>query len=178
MKYPPESFQKQNKSFMRVAGIIDDSMVDGPGIRYAIFLQGCSHNCQGCHNPATHDYNSGNIVNIDDIISDIKNYKYINAVTFSGGEPLDQPEAVEEAVIRLKAAGYHIMIYSGYTYEEITSDSAKYNAIKNADILVDGRFINSKKSLSLRFRGSFNQRVIDIQATMSNKHVTLINDEI
>ena len=125
MKYLQESSQKQNK-FMRVAGIVDDSMVDGPGIRYTIFLQGCKHNCPGCHNPATHDYNGGEIVNIDDIINDIKNYKYINAVTFSGGEPLDQPEAVEETINKLKAAGYHIMIYSGYTYEEKLQIAKKY----------------------------------------------------
>lgn len=151
---------------MQIAGIIDDSVVDGPGVRYTVFTQGCAHNCPGCHNPETHDYNGGQTVNTQDILADIAQFKYINAVTFSGGEPLDQPEAVGELARELKAKNYHVLIFSGYTFEEILTNPAKLAALQNADTLIDGRFNPALKDLNLRFRGSSNQRIINVPQSL------------
>ena len=158
---------------LQIAGIIDDSMVDGPGVRYTVFVQGCAHNCFQCHNPQTHDYNAGNTVEVDDIISDIARFKYLKGVTFSGGEPMDQPEALAECVTRLKNKGYDILIFSGYTYEEIMADVLRQKALKNADTLIDGRFIYAQKTQDLRFRGSANQRIIDVQKSLLTGRVCL-----
>lgn len=158
---------------LQIAGIIDDSVVDGPGVRYAIFTQGCSHFCPGCHNPETHDYNGGSSVNIDDLMSDIARFKYIKGVTFSGGEPFDQPEALTEFVVRLKNKGYDVLIFSGYTFEEIAQDPAKMKALRYADTLIDGRFEIAKRTLDLRFRGSSNQRIVDVQQSLAKSQVCL-----
>lgn len=158
---------------LQIAGIIDDSIVDGPGVRYTVFTQGCAHNCFQCHNPQTHDFNGGNAVDVDDIISDITRFKYIRCVTFSGGEPMDQPEALTECVTRLKNKGYHILIFSGYTFEEIIAEPLRQKALKNADILIDGRFDYHKKTQDLRFRGSSNQRVIDVPKSLQTGQVCL-----
>lgn len=160
---------------LKIASVVDDSVVDGPGYRYTIFTQGCAHNCIGCHNLKTHDYNAGSYINYEDISKDLKKFKYIKAVTFSGGEPLDQPEALAEFVKNLKNAGYHILIYTGYTYEQIQKNQKKFEAIKNADILIDGKFEITKKSLNLKYRGSNNQRIIDIQETIKNNELVLSN---
>lgn len=161
---------------LQVAGIIDDSTVDGPGVRYAIFLQGCSHLCLGCHNPETHDYNAGSSVSVDDLMRDIAQFKYVKGVTFSGGEPLDQAEALKEMVVRLKNKGYDILIFSGYTLEEIMRDPAKFAVLKHTDTLIDGRFDLSLKTSDLRFRGSSNQRIIDVQKTLRQGQVCLRED--
>lgn len=151
---------------LQIAGIIDDSMVDGPGVRYTIFTQGCAHNCFQCHNPQTHDYNAGNAVDVGDIIADVARFEYIKGVTFSGGEPMDQPEALAECASRLKNKGYDILIFSGYTYEEIMTDPLRQKALKNADTLIDGRFDYHQKTQELRFRGSANQRIIDVPKSL------------
>lgn len=156
---------------LRIAGIVDDSITDGPGVRYTIFTQGCAHKCPGCHNPATHDYKAGMPVNLDDVVKDIESYKYIKGVTFSGGEPFDQPEALREFAGVLREKGYHILIFSGYTYEQIAADSKKFEALKKADILIDGKFDIKLKSLNLRFKGSSNQRTIDVQKSISSGKV-------
>lgn len=161
---------------LRIAGIVDDSVVDGPGVRYTIFTQGCSHNCRGCHNPATHDYNAGTPVEPGEIIADLRQFKYLDAVTLSGGEPLDQPEAVLELVTRLKDFNYNVLIFSGYTFDEIMNDPAKAAIMQFADTLVDGRFDVSRQSYDLNYRGSENQRIIDVPASLSQKKVCLRED--
>lgn len=161
---------------LRIAGIVDDSVVDGPGVRYAIFTQGCSHNCPGCHNPDTHDYNAGTPVDPAEIIADLRQFKYLNAVTLSGGEPLDQPEAVLELVVRLKELGYNVLVFSGYTFDEIMADPAKTVIMQYTDTLVDGRFDISRQSYDLNYRGSANQRIIDVPASLSQKNVCLRED--
>lgn len=158
---------------LRIASVVDDSVVDGPGFRYTIFTQGCPHNCEGCHNPQTHDYKGGSEVSYDEIFDDLKKFKYIKAVTFSGGEPLEQPEALAEFVTNLKKLGYHILIYTGYTYEQIQNMPKKFAAIEQADLLVDGKFVLAQRSLHLNYRGSSNQRIVDIQQSIKQNKVVL-----
>lgn len=159
---------------LRIAGIVDDSIVDGPGVRYTIFTQGCPHKCPGCHNPQTWGYKGGTLVDIDDIIKDIESYKYIRGVTFSGGDPFEQPEEVAEFAGKLRKKGYHVLMFSGYTYEQLIGDSKKFKALKEADVLIDGRFEIKLRSLDLKYKGSSNQRTIDVQESLKNNKVVLV----
>ncbi|MDR1693654.1 MAG: anaerobic ribonucleoside-triphosphate reductase activating protein [Lactobacillaceae bacterium] len=157
---------------IRIAGVVTDSIVDGPGVRYTIFTQGCSHKCPGCHNPQTHDYNGGILVSIEDIIKDIESFKYIKGVTFSGGEPFDQPKPLAAFIDKLKSKGYHILAFSGYTFEQLSKNPEKFEALKKIDVLIDGKFDINLKSLDLKFRGSGNQRMIDVQETLKTNQIT------
>lgn len=158
---------------LKIASVVDDSIVDGPGIRYTIFTQGCTHKCPGCHNPQTHNFNAGSYVSIDDILADIKRFKHLKNITFSGGDPLEQPVALRVFVDHLKAEGYHILVYSGYTFEQILEDPIKLAAISNVDLLIDGRFELSRRTLNLNFRGSDNQRIIDVPSSLASNLVVL-----
>jgi len=161
---------------VRIAGVVKESIVDGPGIRYVIFAQGCPHHCKGCHNEATLDFAGGQEYGIEKIVFDIERTQLLSGVTFSGGEPFSQPDAFCELATRLKEKNVHILIYSGYTYEELIKLSEKNVAIKNllglTDILIDGRFDLEKRDLMLQFKGSSNQRYIDMNAT--RKQGTLV----
>lgn len=163
---------------IKLAGLVPESFVDGPGIRFTIFTQGCPHNCEGCHNPETHDFNGGRMADVDKIYNKIISDPIVKGVTFSGGEPFCQAEPLAYLAVKLKENGYHIMSYSGYTFEELERKSHTDNHIKtlldNLDILVDGRFILSERSLELRFRGSRNQRIIDVRKSLEyGKAVTV-----
>ena len=156
---------------IRLAGVVPESYVDGPGIRFVIFVQGCPHGCEGCHNPETHDFSAGRDADTDKIIEKIESYKLVQGVTFSGGEPFCQAKPLAFMAEILKKRGYHVMSYSGYTFEQLLEKSRSDSDIKklldNLDVLVDGRFILSQKTLELRFRGSRNQRIIDVPQSMS-----------
>lgn len=163
---------------IRLAGLVPESMVDGPGIRFTIFTQGCPHKCEGCHNPETHDFNSGRLADVDKIFSKIIANPLIKGVTFSGGEPFCQPESLAYLAALLKEKGYHVMSYSGYTFEELIEKGKSNEHIKNLlsrlDVLVDGRFVLAERSLELRFRGSRNQRVLDVPESLrTGKAVTV-----
>ncbi|MBQ8614497.1 MAG: anaerobic ribonucleoside-triphosphate reductase activating protein [Ruminiclostridium sp.] len=163
---------------IRLAGLVPESMVDGPGIRFTIFTQGCPHKCEGCHNPETHDFNSGRLADVDKIFSKIIANPLIKGVTFSGGEPFCQPEPLAYLAALLKEKGYHVMSYSGYTFEELIEKGKSNEHIKNLlsrlDVLVDGRFVLAERSLELRFRGSRNQRVLDAPESLrTGKAVTV-----
>ncbi len=152
---------------IRIAGIVDESIVDGPGIRLVVFTQGCSHNCKGCHNPQTHSYTGGTLVKVKDIISRMKKNPLLDGLTISGGEPFDQAENVAILAYSAKKLGYNVRTYTGYLYEEIL-ERAKRNLgyktlIENTDVLVDGEFDETKKDANLRFKGSTNQREIVLQ---------------
>ncbi len=155
---------------IKVAGIVKESIVDGPGIRYVVFAQGCRHNCQGCHNPETHSFNGGSFVEIDELISQMKKNPLIDGITLSGGEPFEQAEAFGELAMKAKKHGYNVMTYTGHTYEHIQKNKDKINGwgklLNWTDILVDGKFEISKKSMMLKFRGSYNQRLIDVKQSM------------
>ena len=165
--------------FIRIAGLVSDSVVDGPGIRYAIFTQGCDHGCKGCHNPQTHDFNEGTDVNIDKLINQIVKNPILSGVTLTGGDPFYQIDASLELAYKLKSFGINIIAYTGYTYEELLEmkeDNPNLDRLlHNIDVLIDGPFIEEEKDLSLRFRGSKNQRVIDVQNSIKNHHIELLN---
>ncbi|HEX9060226.1 MAG TPA: anaerobic ribonucleoside-triphosphate reductase activating protein [Clostridia bacterium] len=155
---------------IRVAGIVKESIVDGPGIRYVVFAQGCKHNCPGCHNPETHSFSCGDFVEIDDLICEMKQNPLLDGITLSGGEPFEQAEAFGELAIRAKECGYNVMTYTGYTYEYIKGNMNEINGwaklLSGTDILVDGKFDIGKRSLLLKFRGSHNQRIIDVKRSI------------
>ena len=156
---------------LRVYGIAPESIVDGPGLRYAIFVQGCSHHCPGCHNPESQPTEGGTLYDVRDIFDDIRAHRIIRKVTFSGGEPFEQPAALAELGKMLKAAGYEVWSYSGYLYEDLlrrdaaTEEGAAIHALLDTvDVLVDGPFIRELRSLELKWKGSSNQRVINLAA--------------
>jgi anaerobic ribonucleoside-triphosphate reductase activating protein len=153
---------------LKVSGVTDDSIVDGPGMRYSIFVQGCSHNCPGCHNPQTHSRDGGKIYTLKSLALEIEENPLLYGVTFSGGEPFEQPEPLAVLGRWIKKKGLHLMCYSGYTYEQLMARAQNEAAVADllavTDILVDGPFIIAQRDLTLLFRGSTNQRLIDLAA--------------
>jgi len=160
---------------LRVAGIVKESVVDGPGFRYVIFAQGCNHGCKGCHNPDTHSMDGGYVVDTEDILADIKQNKYIDGVTFSGGEPFLQPDAYIYIAEELRKANINIVCYTGYTYEELmeSKEESRIKLLGLVDILIDGPYIEAQRNLGLTFRGSMNQRIIDVKSSMREHKVVL-----
>lgn len=145
---------------LRVLDIIDGTIVDGPGLRTSIYLAGCRHACPGCHNPQSWDFNGGYDLTIRDILAHVDENGF--NVTISGGDPLYQIDAVVALCRELKQRGINIWVYTGFKYEELFADKKMSRILKSADVLVDGPFINSMRDTSLRFRGSSNQRLIDL----------------
>jgi len=148
---------------LQVAGFLDNSLVNGDGLRSVLFVSGCRHHCPGCHNKAMQDFKYGDAVNLEDILRRIKNnIPLIKGVTFSGGDPFEHSEALSELADGIRAMGLSIWCYSGYTYEEIVGsmDEKKLNLLNKIDVLVDGRFDQNLKEGALKYTGSRNQRVI------------------
>ena len=164
---------------LRLAGIVRESIVDGPGIRFTIFCQGCPHACDGCHNPETHDFAGGKDVSIERLLEEIDKDPLLAGVTFSGGEPFCQPEGFVELGKRIKERGLNITSFSGYTLEELMSlgiqNAAIAELLELTDILIDGPFQKELKDLTLQFRGSKNQRVIDMNETRKRGEVSIWN---
>lgn len=152
---------------MRIAGVVEESIVDGPGFRYAIFAQGCHIHCPGCHNPETHDPAGGKDMDTDDMISQFSDNILLDGITLSGGDPFLQPEACLRLAEGAHAAGLNVWAYSGQTYEELTQidHPCMRELLDEIDVLVDGPFVLARRTLDMRFRGSDNQRVIDMKAT-------------
>lgn len=162
---------------LRLAGIVRESIVDGPGIRFTVFCQGCPHDCPGCHNPETHDFAGGSDCTISRLITEIDKDPLLAGVTFSGGEPLCQPEAFLQLAKEVKKRNLSITVFSGYTFEQISEMGEKNNAVNElmelTDILIDGPFINAERDLTLQFRGSRNQRIIDMNETRKEGKIVL-----
>ncbi len=160
---------------LRISGTIEESIVDGTGIRFVIFTQGCCHHCEGCHNPHTHDISGGYIADIDDLVSQVRKNPLIDGVTISGGEPFIQAKAVNCLVKRLKEFNYNIWVYSGYTLEELMKISEKDEDVNDLlfsiDTLIDGKFEKDKVDYTLKFRGSSNQRIINISEMKRNNGI-------
>lgn len=151
-----------------------DSILDGSGIRTVIWFQGCLHNCLGCQNPETHNLNGGFEVDTKDICERLKTLKYQNGITLSGGDPFFQPEAALEIVKFAKSIGLNVWAYTGFTYEALLNgDKERLELLKNVDVLVDGKFMLDKKSLNCKFRGSTNQRLIDVHKSLEKNEVVL-----
>lgn len=162
---------------IRLAGIVRESIVDGPGIRFTVFCQGCPHACEGCHNPETHDFAGGKDVSIERLLEEIDKDKLLAGVTFSGGEPFCQPEAFVELGRKVKERGLNITVFSGYTLEQLEEMAVQRAEIGEllelTDILIDGPFIKEQRDLTLQFRGSSNQRVIDMNETRKSGEVSI-----
>ena len=164
---------------LRIAGIVDDSVVDGEGMRLTVFTQGCPHHCVGCHNPNTHSFDGGRDADTDDILVQVKANPLLSGVTFSGGEPFMQPSPLAKLPRDIHAQGLDIWSYSGFTLEELL---AKHNPaidalLQEVDVLVDGRYEDSQRDLTLSFRGSANQRIIDMNAWRRTGHIKLLYTE-
>ena len=162
---------------LRLFGTVKESITDGPGLRYAIFTQGCPHYCEGCHNPESLSFTDGYLVEEEDILKEILENPLLDGITLSGGEPFMQPLELTYIAKEAKKKGLSVMTFSGYTFEELL-DLAKerkgYTELLSCiDILIDGRFEIDKKSMDLRFRGSTNQRAIDVQESLHKGQVVL-----
>ena len=154
---------------LNLSGIVSDSIVDGPSIRTTIFSQGCPHHCPGCHNPETWAFGCGTDVPVAAIVGIVKSNPLCRGVTFSGGEPFAQAAGFAKLAVLLKAEGYEVASYSGYTFEELLEGTeAQQQLLSNIDILIDGPFLVSEKSLEIAFRGSRNQRILDVKKSLAD----------
>ena len=155
---------------LRLAGVIRESIVDGPGIRMVVFAQGCPHRCKGCHNPETHDPAGGYGSTVGNLLREAKKNPLLKGLTLSGGDPFFQAEGFARLAKAAHEAGYDIITYTGYTFEELLAGFETHEGgealLRETDILVDGKFVLEERSLSLQFRGSRNQRVIDVPASL------------
>ena len=152
---------------LNLSGIVTDSIVDGPGIRTAIFCQGCPHHCPGCHNPETWEFGCGTPMEEEAILEIVRANPLCRGVTFSGGEPFAQAEGYAKLAKLLKDAGYEVASYSGYTFEELLRGTkAQRELLATIDVLIDGRFLLEERSLELVFRGSRNQRILNVPKSL------------
>lgn len=152
---------------MRIAGIVNDSIVDGPGLRLAIFAQGCPHHCPGCHNPESHDFAGGSDMDTEKIIARMDANPLLDGITLTGGEPFEQPDACRILADAAHARGLNVWAYSGYTFEQLCAVPEKRRLLEACDVLVDGPFLLEERSLDLRFRGSKNQRVLKVSELLA-----------
>ena len=184
---------------IRVFGTAPDSIVDGPGLRYSVFVQGCSHHCAGCHNPESWRPEGGVRTDVESILTEIRENKIIEGVTLSGGEPFEQAQLCALLAAECKAMGKNVWVYSGYIYEDLVRAAERSEdesvadhvgalaasawraldpdgvaaLLAQADVLVDGPFVEDLHSYDLKWRGSANQRLIDMAATRKAGKVVL-----
>lgn len=161
---------------LSIAGIVDESIVDGRGIRMAVFVQGCPHHCPGCHNPQTWPFQGGREITVEEIFEGFRQDPILRGITFSGGEPFTQAAALTELAKLVHGMGKDVTVYTGYTYEQLLAlgDPAVDALLAETDVLIDGPFIEAQKNLELSFRGSENQRMIDMNRTRREGRVHLL----
>lgn len=166
---------------MNISGFIKESIVDGQGVRTVIFFSGCSHSCLGCHSPQTHDKNNGYLFTDElqqSIIEDIKKNPLLSGVTLSGGDPFFSAKEVNVFVKKLKSSIPNINIwgYTGFTYEQLTSNrnSEQFKLLEQCDVIVDGKFIKEERDTTLIFKGSKNQRIIDVKKSLESNEGSII----
>lgn len=153
---------------MRIANFVQDSIVDGPGLRFTLFVQGCPHHCEGCHNPQTHDFDGGREESVENIVKVLLSNPLTDGITLSGGEPFMQPDDCASIAEEAKRNGLNVWAYSGWTFEQLYADERPgvRRLLNSCDVLVDGRFVLAERSLGIKWRGSRNQRLIDVQASL------------
>nr|DAN37825.1 MAG TPA: anaerobic ribonucleoside-triphosphate reductase activating protein [Caudoviricetes sp.] len=165
--------QDLNDIFLRIAGIEYESIVDGPGIRNTIFTQGCNHNCKGCHNPQTHNFDGGFEISLSEIYDKITDNPLVTGITLSGGDPILQYKKLIPLVQKLKEHDYNIWMYTGYYIEDLLCRYTDWDLrdffLPYIDVIVDGPFVEDLKSLHLNYRGSSNQRFIDVPKSLKIK---------
>ena len=164
---------------LRVAGLVEDSIVDGDGFRFTIFVQGCKRRCPNCQNPETQPLEGGHEETLEALLQKIRQNPLLTGVTFSGGEPFLQCAPLAKLAKEIHAMGLDIWSYSGYTLEELRAchDEATDALLAEVDVLVDGAYIEELRDLTLHFRGSSNQRVIDMNATRKQGKVVLLYED-
>lgn len=161
-----------NMKSIRISGIERESIVDGEGIRYVIFTQGCPHHCYGCHNPRTHSFDGGKVVSVDTLLNDISKRKgWLDGITLSGGEPFCQTDQCSAIAEKAHEMGLTVWCYTGYLFEDLYRQDNEL--LEHIDILVDDPFVLEERSLELTFKGSRNQRVIDVPASLKEGVVVL-----
>ena len=162
---------------IRLFGYSPESIVDGKGFRFAVFVQGCTLNCPGCHNPGSHDVSGGYLKDTEDLIKEISENPLLDGVTFSGGEPFLQPEPLSDMARKVKALGLNVWVYTGSRFEDILNegDAKKLELLHLTDVLVDGPFLQEERSLELKFKGSKNQRTIDVKKSLESGNVILFD---
>ena len=151
--------------------LLVDSIVDGEGLRSVIWTQGCSHHCKECHNPETWDFNTGTLVDIEDIKKEIDNLSLQDGITLSGGDPFFQAKACTEIAKYAKEKGLNVWAYTGFLFENLLKVEDMKELLKYVDVLVDGPFEIDKKSLTLSYRGSSNQRIINVPKSLKDGKV-------
>ena len=174
---------------VRIAGRVRHSAVDGPGVRYAVFMQGCPHGCKACQNPDTHDPDAGELRDLDEVIQEILETKFLDGITLSGGDPFFQPEASLKIAKAAREAGLSVWAYTGWTYEQLTGASEEGirppehagDVLAYVDVLVDGRYVDAlhvddERRQECMWRGSFNQRLIDVQKSLSEGQAVLYSE--
>ncbi|GAA0064253.1 anaerobic ribonucleoside-triphosphate reductase activating protein [Clostridium sp. CTA-1] len=169
----------ENK-YLQVAGFLDNSLVNGVGLRSVIFVSGCKHNCEGCQNKEMQSFCYGDNISLKDILKRIEsNMPLIKGITFSGGEPLEHIEELGILAEKIKNLGLNIWCYTGYTFEYIKKEmvqNPELNKLMNlVDVLVDGKYDESKKDGILKYRGSFNQRIIDVKKSLNKNEVIILD---
>lgn len=154
-----------NNGKMRILRIVEGTSVDGPGLRTSIYFAGCRHACPGCHNEQSWDFAGGDEYSVEDVMKTVRYNGF--PVTFSGGDPMYQADAIIPLARQLKAEGFGIWCYTGFTLEQLlnTGNENQRAILELIDVLVDGPFVQSLRDISLRFRGSANQRLIDVRTS-------------
>ncbi len=166
---------------MRIAGFQPDSIVDGPGIRFSIYVQGCPHRCPGCHNPETHDPRGGFEMSTSELAALIDSCPAgLDGVTFSGGEPFEQAASLARLAGHIRSKDLDLVIFSGYTFEDLLQKCAKNQAVsvllQQGRLLVDGPFDLEQRDPGLAFRGSRNQRLIDLPASLEKRSAVVFDN--
>lgn len=166
------------KKTIRLSGIAYESLVNGPGMRRVFFSQGCKHDCKGCFNPDTHNFFGGEEMDMDFLIKDVLENPILKGVTFSGGDPFERAEEFAYMAKEFKKGKLSVWCYTGYTFEEILEGSISNKSwdelIKNIDVLIDGKFDIDKKVDGLKFKGSSNQRIIDVKESLNKKKIKIV----
>lgn len=169
-----------DSKLIRLAGIAENSLVNGKGLRKVFFSQGCSHHCEGCFNQHTWEFAGGRMFDMDELVQKVKDEPFLDGVTFSGGDPFQQADKFAYLAKKLHEANINIWAYTGYTFEELmklaqTNPNIK-QMINNVDVIVDGRFMKDKMSENLKYCGSSNQRVIDVKSSLNENKIILFKD--
>ena len=169
-----------DSKLIRLAGIAENSLVNGKGLRKVFFSQGCSHHCEGCFNQHTWEFAGGRMFNMDELVQKVKDEPFLDGVTFSGGDPFQQADKFAYLAKKLHEANINIWAYTGYTFEELMKLAQTNHRIKqminNVDVIVDGRFMKDKMSENLKYCGSSNQRVIDVKSSLNENKIILFKD--
>jgi len=161
---------------MRIANYVHDSIVDGPGLRFALFTQGCPHRCPGCHNPGTHDFAEGKEITAEAVVTEMLKNPLTDGLTLTGGEPFSQAEDCAIIARAARERGLNVWAWSGWTFEELLKEPAQgaLELLALCDVLVDGLYLESERSLSLKWRGSKNQRVLDVKKSLDAGEAVLL----